>query len=60
MHPRERCLALAELLFKRKEQLPLPLIDEAKRLNISLDRFIVTEEEKTKPTIKESPHDSES
>ena len=53
-------MALAELLFKRKEQLPLPLIDEAKRLNISLDRFIVTEEEKTKPTIKERPDVSES
>jgi len=53
MHPRERVLSLAQIIAERGDRLPLSLIDEAKRLNMSLERFITTEEKKenTKPTI---------
>lgn len=53
MHPRERVLSLAQIIVERGDRLPLSLIDEAKRLNMSLERFITTEEKKenTKPTI---------
>lgn len=60
MHPRERVLGLAKLLFQRGMQLPEPLIDEAARLNLSLACFITTDEQ-TEPTIiKESPDGSKS
>jgi hypothetical protein len=51
MHPRERVLSLAQIISSRGEKLPLSLIDEAKRLNMSLERFVSPTEEKTKPTI---------
>ena len=53
MHPRERVLSLAQIIAERGDRLPLSLIDEAKRLNMSLERFITTREKKenTKPTI---------
>ena len=53
MHPRERVLSLAQIIAERGDRLPLSLIDEAERLNMSLERFITTEEKKenTKPTI---------
>jgi len=58
--PKNRAYALAKICMQRGERLPLTLIDEAKRLSISLASYI-TQPEETKPNqsnTKESPDGS--
>jgi hypothetical protein len=60
--PTERAYALAKICMQRGERLPLALLDEAKRLSISLASY-VTHAEETKPNkpkieTKESPNGS--